>query len=60
MQKADDSQLAKHNTIFRLLLQSSKRHDEMITKMSDELRLSYLQAKFAKELRVKANKVILN
>ena len=37
MRKADDSQLAKHNTIFPLLLQSSKRHDEMITKMSDEL-----------------------
>ena len=55
MRKADESQLAKHNTIFRLLLQSSKRHDEMITKMSDELRLSYFQAKFGKELRVKAN-----
>ena len=60
MRKADDLQLAKHNTIFPLLLQSSKRHDEMITKMSDELRVSYFQAKFGKELRVKANKVILN
>ena len=60
MRKADDSQLAKHNTIFPLLLQSSKRHDEMVTKMSDELRLSYFQAKFGKELRVKANNVILN
>ena len=37
MRKADDLQLAKHNTILPLLLQSNKRHDEMITKVSGEL-----------------------
>ena len=30
----------KRNMIFPLLLQSSKCHDEMITEMSDELRVT--------------------
>ena len=51
MRKADDLQLAKHNMIFPPLLQSSERHDGMITEMSDELRVT---------LREEVWKVLLN
>ena len=58
----------KHKMIFPLLLQSSKRHDEMITERSDELRVtleevwkvalkSYVKNLFANDLAPVVQKV---